>query len=85
MSEHEHTSEESTFEIVEKASQIEEVQFTEEEINGLLENAIAIAHARKAVYIHRIAVIETFLGFATSEQDLAVRMARIEKFIGIGG
>lgn len=91
----EHTNEEATFQIVPKSSEIDhavsKVEIvdapTEAEIN-LAENIprmIAFMEQQKAEYLHRISVLEQFLGFARGHEDLAVRMARLEKFVGIGG
>lgn len=90
--------EQQTFEVLPRANEMDaaidntiakaeiiDAPRTDEDIDRALSDAIALAAERKAFYVHRIGVIETFLGFAQSEQDLAVRMARIEKFVGIGG
>ena len=37
----------------------------------------------RAEHLRSIAEIETFLGFAESSDDLAVRVAKLENFVGI--
>lgn len=74
-------NEEQTFEIVERQPEIVEARTFQEEV----ERTISQLTELKADYARRITEIELFLGFAISEQDLAVRLARLEKFVGIGG
>lgn len=102
----EHTTEESTFEIVERAYTPEAQPEISAEIGAIISGEIGpaevvaiadedpvfdidaiVAHMEllKANYTHRITAIETFLGFIVSEEDLRVRLARLEKFVGLGG
>ena len=89
----EHTSEETTFEIVEREHTPEaEISPAEVVLIGEVEKPsfdidaiVAHMESLKANYTHRITAIETFLGFIVSEEDLRVRLARLEKFVGIAG
>lgn len=39
----------------------------------------------KIDYAHRVAEIETFLGFMESSASLGERLSKLERFVGIGG
>lgn len=91
MEQQEHTSEESTFEIVERAytpeAAAEVVTIDAPPPSRDVDIAAVIEHLRdtKAKHERAISEIELFLGFVISHEELSVRMARIEKFVGING
>lgn len=57
------------------------VEYNKRELNVPL--TIEYLHAQRLEMITRVALIEETLGFVASSADLAIRVARIEAFLGI--